>query len=398
MTDQTTAISPRLQTITELFTANLPKLEQGKTFARRKLDELLASQITNDNEREEFINGMVKVRQAHEKIKTEFRMPITRRIDELKEDLMSFERDSDDTSKTNDFAKAKQILQSYDQAKLEANRAKEREAERQKQITLYKADVQAAVGRACIEMLAGQQRNLIEGTSKWEAALTLENFEEGEKQLNTPKEASLSLDKYNVCFSIAFSRPLLSEEETKVFIDSLKFVHPYDLYNKKYLQIRAEIHNALRAKMPTIKASLIEAKANKELEAKRQADIAAEREKQMKASEEQANLAVQEVVNQKDLSAVEADFQKQGVLQDVQSGPVKYEASFANDVLWLKPFLSVVQAVASTGKVAIRKANGEYSAQISWWMKAFALMGKPVDGVVLKEQAKTILKTKPEEV
>lgn len=391
MTDQTTAISPRLQTITELFTANLPRLEQGMTVGKQMLAELQASQITNDSQREAFVEKMVKIRRVYEKIQS-LRMQVTKPLDELKDHLMSFERDLDDTKKDNAFAQAKQIITAYDQAKLEANRAKEKEAERQKQITLYKADVQAAVGRACIEMLAGQQRNLIEGVSKWESQLTLENIEEAEKQLNTPKEASLSLEKYNACFSIAFSKPLLSEEETKVFIESLKFVHPYDLYNKKYLQIRAEIHNALRAKMPTIKASLIEAKANKELEAKRQADIAAEREKQMKASEDAANVAVQEVVNQKDLSAVEASFVAQAQTQDLETGPTKKVASFTNDALWIRPFLAVVQEVAGKG-ITITNAKG-YIPSIQWWLTKFELASKPIDGITLKEVSKTILKEK----
>lgn len=394
MTEPTTTptIPSRVQTITELFTTNLPRLEKGQAVGKEMLTELQGSKITNDIERETFVNRMVKIRQVYEKVKA-IRMEITRPLDELKEQMMSFEREMDDTSKTNAFAQAKQIIQAYDQAKVNAAKVKEAEAEVLKQTTIYKAELNAAVGRACIEMLAGQTRNLIAGMSKWEAEMTLENFAENEKKINSDTNPQLKIEKYDACFNLNFTKKLLNEEETKSFIEGLKLIYPYDLYNKKYVQFVAELKNDYRAKLPSIKAQLIEAKTSKEAEEKRQAEIKAKEQEALKASEDQANKEVQEVVNQKDLTTVEADFVKQGQMDGVEAGPMKKVASFVDDALWIKPFIGIVTVVAGSG-ISIKNPKGAYIPAVQWWLTKAESLNKPVEGILLTDVAKTILKEK----
>lgn len=388
----------QIVTIKDKFQANLPSIQKGNEIAMSQLRELQALTIGSDEEREEAITKLAKVRAVYNKVNS-MRVEITEPLDQIKDYLMSFERALDDKGKDNEYAKAKQPIAVYDQWKIDERKKAELIAENNRQIAVYKADLKAAVGRQLAEMLAGAKKNLIDGMSRWQTSLTLETFDARQKALESTPPSPIKQEKYDACFNTNFNRkPIINEEDTKIYIESLKVEYPYATYNETYIALATEIINEYRAKMPVIKKELEDIKASKdavELEAKRKKDLEDQAARDRVQVESELTQAVQQVDEQKDMSVMEADFVKQGSTQDLEAGPMKKEASFEKDNLFLKPLLEVISVVATSGKLtSIRKRNGEYIDSVSWWLKQFETLGKEVSGIVLKDVAKVIVKEK----
>ena len=400
MSEPTTLLpaEQKVLSVSERIKANLPQIIKGHEIAMRALSAIREIVITTDEQREEAVSKLATVRKITERIH-EYRTEITKPFDEVFDYLMSFERPLDDKGKDNEFAKAKAQITAYDQKKIDDKKKAEAEAEVLRQTANYKAELKAAVGRQLVDMMAGQKNTMISGMARWEKNLTLINFDAKEAEINLPGSPALKMEIYDACFNTNFNRKyILNEQATKEYIESLKTEYPYAKYNEEYKVMATELKNEYRAKMGSIKKQLIEAQANSEAEEKRKKEIEAKEEAdRKKVADEQAS-ATLNVESQKDMSMMEAEFIKQGTTQDLEAGPVKKEASFVNDGLWMKPLMDVVAHVATSGSVStIRKKNGEYIDSVDWWLKKFAPLGKTVDGVVIRDAAKTIIREKTTE-
>jgi len=394
-TDNLPAVQ-RITTVTEKITSNLPRLQKGNEIAMTELKEIQAMTIENDDQETLVIEKLTKVRSVYQKVNA-LRVEITGPIDELKDFLMTFERSIDDRGKDNEYAKAKQVVTDYQQKKLDEKKKAEILAEQIKQLSIYKAEIKAGVGRQLAQMLAGQIKNITDRMYEWEKSINLENFEGKVKGLNTPREYKLDEAKYNACFHTNFNKSfLMNDELTKEYVESLKAEHPYKQFNDTYVTQVVEIVNGYRAKMPDVKHQLEAAKQNAEKEKERLANLEAERNKTNAMLDEQLSQAVKSVEDSKDMDKMEAEFVSQAQTQDLSAGPVKKEALFEDELKWLKPLQEVIAVVASSGVIGtIKKKNGkEYIDGVQFWLTKLEAIDKPVSGIVLKEVPKTIVRSK----
>lgn len=388
---------PQIQTVAERFQTNLPQIQKGNEIAIRVLKSIQSAEIKTDADREEQVAKLTKVKDIYAKVNS-LRVQVTEPIDQIKDYLMSFERPMDDKGKDNEYARAKAVITTYDQWKLDEKKKAELAAEQQRQLTVYKAELKAAVGKQLVEMLAGVKKTLIQGMAQWEKGLTLENFTAKEAEIAKPGSPALKMDKYEACFHTDFNRRhLLNEQLTKEYIESLKTDYPYEQFNNSYIEIVTEIKNSYRSRMGAIKVQLLEAKDNAEKEALRKAEIDAQDEANRLKVDNEASSALQQVESQKDMNLMEATFVQQAQTADLDAGPSGKKASFEKDSLWLKPLLEVISIVATSGKVqSIRNTKGEYIPAIQWWLTKYETLGKEVSGVKLTEVAKTIVRKKVE--
>ena len=389
-----------IQTIAEKIEANLPKIQRGNEIAIKVLKEIQATVVEDDATRDEVITRLTKIRYIYGKM-NEMRMEITQPLDAIKDYLMSFERPLDDKGKDNEYALAKAVVTLYDQKKIDDKKKVELAAEMQRQVSVYKAEIKASVAKALAEMIAGVKKTMLNTMALWEKALTLENYDAKLAEINKQTNPSLNEEKYNACFHTNFNkRHLLNEELTKEFVESLKNEKDlsYRLFNTAYVSMATEIKNEYRAKMPAIKNWLIDTKDNAQKEASRK--LAIDNEDELRRAEVEKELldASTDIENRQAMDTVEAEFTQQAQTQDLDAGPVKIVAEFANDRSWLASLLDVIGKVAISGKMpTIRKRNGDYIDAIGWWLTKFAETGKEANGVVLKETAKTIVRKKKEE-
>jgi len=389
-----------ITTIAEKIEANLPRIQRGNEIAIKVLKEIQATEVTDDETRDAVITRLTKVRDIYAKV-NEMRVEITQPLDQIKDYLMSFERPLDDKGKDNEYALAKAVVTSYDQKKIDEKKKAELAAEMQRQVAVYKAEIKSAVGKQLAEMFAGIKKTMLNTMAQWEKSVTMENYDHKLAEINKNTNPVLNEEKYNACFHTDFNkRHILNDELTKEYIESLKQEKElsYRLFNTAYISTATEIKNEYRAKMPAIKQALLDAKDNAEKEAARKTLIDKQDELRRKEVESELATATTAIENQKDMNIMEATFVEQATTQDLNAGPVKIVAEFVSDRSWLVPLLDVIGKVATSGKITtIRKKNGDYIDAIGWWLAKFAETGKEVNGIALKETAKTIVRRKKEE-
>lgn len=390
---ETNLPSKQIQSVAQIIERNISILEKGSALAIEHLKNVQEMEINSEEDKAEAIDTLAKIKGVYDKIQVA-RMEATKPIDEIKSWLMSFERPIDPDGKDNEYSRAKANVNRYDQKVLDAKKKAELEAEMARKVNVYKAELKAAVGRSLTEMMAGQKKNAIQKMAAWEQKVTLENYDEMVNKINNPPAAALKQEDYDKCFHTNFKHSyLLNDELTKEYIESLKKDYPFEPFNNDYKAIVAEIFNEYKEKMPSIKIKLEEIKGNKEKEEARQKQLQEEALKQTQAVDDQAKEALKDIDSQKDMATVEAEFIRQGTLADVEAGPSKKKASFADDSKWLVPLQQVIGHVATNG-VNIKNAKGEYIPAVQWWLGKFETLGKEVPGIKLTELAKTIVKSK----
>lgn len=393
MDNQTDTIQVKqIDSVAAVINRNLAMLEKGSALGIENLKAVQAMDITDEN-KQEAIDILAKVKNVFDKVQS-LRKEATVPIDEIKSWLMSYERPIDPDGKDNEYARAKAVINAFDQAKLDAKKKAELEAEMARKVAVYKAELKASVAKSLADMVAGLKKNLIQQMAIWEAGVTLENYDVMVDKINNAKQPSVKQEKYDSCFHENFRKSyLLNDQLTKEYIESLKKEFPIETFNKDYAAIAVELVNIYREKMPSIKAKLEEVKGNAEKEAARKKQLEEEALKDAQLVDKQRDEAVKDIDSQKDMSVVEAEFVRQGTLDGVEAGPSKKKASFENDAMWLKPLQEVIAHVAING-MNIRKKNGEYIDSIQWWLSKFESLGKEVNGIKLEDVAKTIVKGK----
>lgn len=393
---QVKQVSSSLEKIKEL----LPSIQKGNAIGLNFLKEIQEAKISTKEEREAMVEKLTTVKKIYDKVK-KMRTEITEPLDAAKTWIMDFERDMDYSSKSdNSYNKAKKVITDYDQKVLEDNKKAEQVAERKRQTSIYKSELKEKVARQLVEMVAGQVKNVIDGMSKWEASLTLGTIDQEEQVLKS-KKPSLKMPSYEACFKTDFvGKALVTEEELQLWYEEWKKEMPYTKYNEEYLQQIAPILNEYRSKMQDIKKQLeLIEKASEEkkagLEKKRAADLEAKSQEAIAEVDKQVEAKVDQLQMATENAKVEADFTKQGQLEGLESGPIKYAVTFEN-AAWVQPFIAVVGHCIKSDKFKLLNTKEEPIDAISWWMNFFAAncVGTEVNGIKWNEMAKTIIKKK----
>lgn len=393
-------------TVATVASANIPRIIKGNELAMLRLKKIQEMTITSDEQREAAVADLTTVKAITDKMDLlvkETVGPLEDFIDQVK----SYKKSIDYASKTkdgNEYSRARAVIEAYDQAKAKAAEQARIKAEYEKKVNLYKSEIKEGVGRRFVEMMAGQKKNIIDGLAKWEGALTLTNLEASYEKLQSQKP-SLKQDRYESCFGLDFASPnkgLLNPEETKAYMDELRKEFPYEKFNKEYIEAVAPIINEYRARKDQVKRHLEEIQKADEanriaLEEKRKADLQAKAEAERAAVEKEKEEGMEKVTHEREMDKMNAEFTEQMQTQDLESGPMKREASFEDAKNYLKPFAEVIGACALNPKFpGIMKKNGtDYVDHVQWWLDWFAAnCNQPVKGVVIKEVPKTIIRKK----
>jgi len=391
-------------TTMEVAKANLPRIIKGNEIAVTLLKEIQMQQITNDEERQVAIEKIAKTKAVTDKLDLLIKEtvgPLEDFIDHVK----SYKKSIDYASKTkdgNEYTKAKAVIEAYDQAKAKEAERIRLEAEFLKKQNLYKAEIKEGIGRRLVDMISGQKKNIIDGMARWEAGLTLANFELSFEKLANQKPI-LKKDKWEECFKIPFQQgQLMTKEVFDAYLDELRKEYPYENYNAQFAEATAPILNEYRAKKDTVKRRLEEIeKASEEakvaLEQKRKDELEKQRQEQIKIADQQQVEAMEKVDHEKEMDKMNAEFTEQVQTQDIEDLPTKRIASFEDNANYLKPFAEVVGACALNPKFpGIMKKNGtDYVDHVQWWLDWYAGNCKDaIKGIKIIQVPKTIIRKK----
>lgn len=391
-------------TTMEVAKANLPRIIKGNEIAVTLLKEIQTTVISNDDERQVAIEKIAKTKAVTDKLDLLIKEtvgPLEDFIDQVK----SYKKSIDYASKTkdgNEYTKAKAVIEAYDQRKAKEAERIRLEAEFLKRQNLYKAEIKEGIGRRLVDMLSGQKKNIIDGMARWEAGLTLANFELSFEKLANQKPI-LKKDKWEECFAIPFQQgQLMTKEVFDAYLDELRKEYPYENYNAQFAEATAPILNEYRAKKDTVKRRLEEIeKASEEakvaLEQKRKDELEKQRVEQIKIADQQQVEAMEKVDHEKEMDKMNAEFTEQVQTQDIEDLPMKKVASFEDDANYLKPFAEVVGACALNPKFpGIMKKNGtDYVDHVQWWLDWYAGNCKDaIKGIKIVNVPKTIIRKK----
>jgi hypothetical protein len=391
-------------TTMEVAKSNLPRIIKGNEIAITLLKEIQMQEIATDEDRQASIEKLAKTKAVTDKLDLLIKEtvgPLEDFIDQVK----SYKKSIDYASKTkdgNEYTKAKAVIEAYDQAKAKEAERIRLEAEFLKKQNLYKAEIKEGIGRRLVDMISGQKKNIIDGMARWEAGLTLANFELSFEKLANQKPI-LKKDKWEDCFKIPFQQgQLMTKEVFDAYLDELRKEYPYENYNAQFAEATAPILNEYRAKKDTVKRRLEEIeKASEEarvaLEQKRKDELEKQRQEQIKLADQQQVEAMDKVDHQKEMDKMNAEFTEQVQTQDIEDLPMKKEASFEDNVNYLKPFAEVVGACALNPKFpGIMKKNGtDYVDHVQWWLDWYAGNCKDaIKGIKIVNVPKTIIRKK----
>jgi len=391
-------------TTMEVAKANLPRIIMGNGMAVKLLKEIQDTAIANDEERQVAIEKIAKTKAVTDKLDLLIKEtvgPLEDFIDQVK----SYKKSIDYASKTkdgNEYTKAKAVIEAYDQRKAKEAERIRLEAEFLKKQNLHKAEIKEGIGRRLVDMLSGQKKNIIDGMARWEAGLTLANFELSFEKLAVQKPI-LKKDKWEECFKIS-AQPgqLMTKEVFDAYLEELRKEYPYENYNAQFAEATAPILNEYRAKKDAVKRKLEEIqKASEEakvaLEQKRKDELEKQRVEQIKIADQQQVEAMEKVDHEKEMDKMNAEFTEQVQTQDIEDLPMKKEASFEDNVNYLKPFAEVVGACALNPKFpGIMKKNGtDYVDHVQWWLDWYAGNCKDaIKGIKIVNVPKTIIRKK----
>lgn len=351
---------------------------------------------TLTQQKDQYVQMLAKCKMVYDKMMAK-RKAFTDPIKEKIAIIMSFENALDPTKDNNDYAKARKIVDSFNQQLLTYTKLQEKKAELEKKRTQYKIDLRAAVEKQLLEMMTGQEKNLRDGMSKWEAGLTLDNIVAKEQALRAAP-IDLKKEKYDACFHMNFAAntSLFTIEDIKAFIDGLKAEFTYEKYNEQHQQMAAPIKNEYLAKLPDVKATLEKIKGDAEAEKKRKADLDAKAKADLATIDASASAKRDEIDNKKDMAVMESEFVEQGTTAGLPGQNTKKVASFENDAMWLNPLLQVISHVAINKMKPIKNAKGEYIPAIQWWLTQYESchQGKVIPGLKMEDEAKTTIRAK----
>ncbi len=376
------------------------------------------TEVTAEN-RESVVATLATIKKYYDKIKAT-REPITKFLDEMKKELMRYERPSDYNNNDSLYSQKRALVEAFDEeVRKEADRKKQL-AEKEKQITVHLAELKSVIQRSLTQMMDGRKRLVIDNMAKWEKGLTLENLESSEKAL-VGKQPKLAEDEYLKRFDpkfIGFNKIVIipnsrleemakeategqmgpdkwkewlakeNEAEYARFFEEVKTSETYDKYNEEYVRMVSEQVNALRARIPEIKKDL-------QFNSDRSAEIDKKAEELKTQVSEQTEQKLDEVTHEKDMNVMEAEFTQQAITQDLETGPTEKKVQFEQGQ-FLKPFAEIIGHCVSHPDFPgiYKKGKEEFVDGVKFWVSFYEkkCLDKNVKGIKIVEKAKVTIK------
>lgn len=321
-------------------------------------------------------------------------------IKELITEVMSYENTINYTAKTpNEYNRVRELLEQFNQRKIDAKAKAEHEAWIVAEQLKYKAEYKAKVAEELIGKVNGIYKNMVQQMADWERKLTLENADARYDQL-AGSVPTLKREHYDSCFRRWGNRPdVMAPAQEDAYLIELKKELPYETYNEQWQQLAAPVKNEYMARKDHVKASLkMKAEADEATRKAKEAEEERLRQEQVantiKAADERSTQQVQEVRNNREVETYSADFTQQAMTSDIEAGPSKKVARFADDKNWLPSFLKVVAKCAAHPKFKLHAKEG-YVPEVKKFMDFYsANIGEAIDGLAFDEKAKTIVRGK----
>lgn len=393
------AIEPLVSAIKEI----LPTMISGRDKAVARMSQIVAIE---DDQALEVINKVLgNAKDAAEKISA-MRMNVTRPLDELKANLMQYEKDI----KSED-ERIRKIVAAYNQVKINKRLAEEREAAAKRAKEDYKVELVTRIKQSLLTMVSDRTMKTEDWSRNHFEQATVEDFDAKAKQYNgiTPK---LDQKFYDACFGILFDANKLNQEEFNALIAELKATESYDKWNKEVMDKIVPILNHWRGKIHELKQQKIDiAKADADekqrLLDQQKINAKAEQDRRNEEFAKQTAQAQENLKNESEVNKMGNLFQEQAVVQTLDpKGNTTKQLRFTDDANTVKPLANVMFYCSLSPKfpgvfrkdkegsfVLDQHGNREYVDHVAWWMDFFVKNCKEkVEGTEVIEVAKVIVR------
>lgn len=331
-----------------LLEKNLPLLEKWSQRAHAALDQI--GSVETDEEIEEGITILAAVRDVYTK-SSETRKELTDITDAFKDILMEFERPFNPDAKARSrYNEKKKLIEAAQQKKLDRLREEQAAQARKKELENHKVDMKSRVLENLTAMVTNSIKRVDSGSRDYFASATIEDFD---KKADTYKgnKPKLKQVDYDTCFQVTFNFDLIKPDEVALFIEEIKTEQTYEIWNNAFIEAISPVLNEWRAKIPDLKAQLLEveelrkqdaAKAD-ELRKQQQEQAAKEteaRQKQLDEAAAEQNRKIQEDAN---LDKMSNEFASQAAAQNMDdAGRIKLVLKFTDAKKAPTGFLKII--------------------------------------------------------
>lgn len=356
--------------------------------------------IESDDDYADAESTLVTIKQLYDKMSAKRKL-ITDPIKKAIEQIMVYENAINYTAKTdNEYNRVRKLLDDFNQARIEAKKKSEAEAKLVADRMKYRADYFGKVAEVLVSMVNGKVKNVIQQMSAWETKLTLDTLDEKMKGLRN-SQPTLKREYYDECFRLWGSRPDLANPTLeKQWLDEFMKELPFEKYDTKFQEAVAPIKNEYLARIEDIRKNLKDLaekdeKKRQELLKKQEEDRKRKADEDMAAANAKRDEELKQIADQKEINHYEADFSQQMMTSEVEAGPSKKVARFANDKAWLNPLLKVISKVGAHPDFKGIMAKDGYVPEVKKWLDFYSQhITEPIDGLVFDDKAKTIVRKK----
>ncbi len=402
---------------------NLPKMIAKQEAALALIQEIqpIPSNIPQEQQDEmaEDINARLAAAREVFGYVQKLRMEATKPIDELKDQLMEYERPLDTKAQAKSlYNEKRRILEVYQQEKHDRVQREKQEAAKKKELENHKVDMKTRILENLNGMVTNSIKRVDSGSRDYFATATLEDFD---KKADTYKgnKPKLKMPDYEACFQVTFNMDLIKPDEVALFIAEVKTEQTYDIWNAAFVEVISPVLNEWRAKIPDLKKQLQEveelrkqdaAKADElKLQQQEQAQKEAEaRQKQLDDAAAEQNKKIQEEAG---LQKMSNEFVAQAATQGLEdSGKTKLVLKFTDPKQAGKGFLQIVYEVMShpdfqSGYPMFQKRDAKkklmqdekgrpvYIDPVQWWVDFWLNnCNSSVPGTTITEDAKIVIR------
>lgn len=401
----------KIETIAEIAQRHLPRMIKGKEKCVAMITEILENGTDSEEEAEQHIATLAKVRDQGFNVIEKLRKEITGPMDDLKDYFMQFERPLSD-NKDSLYTKAKNQIADYRQRELEKKKKIEQEAARKKDRDNHLVDITSSVQKKLNDLVLKKTKDGDAASEKYFSECTLENFDSRAEKYNKMKP-TLKAEEYESCFIVQYNKSLYTDEEFLDIITTLKTVETIEKWTEEVITAATPVINQWRAKIPDLKQNLINLQ-----NAKDESDRNRIAEEQRKKAEEEttrrnAELEQQALDKSRDIDAsaglakMENSFVEQATVQQAgDTGSIKHVLKFKDSKSMPKAFMEIVyhclahkdfKGIQKRDKkgnlVYDDKGRPEYTDEVQRWITFFlANCDAAIDGTVVFEDSKVTIR------
>lgn len=412
-TTETTIPQLRVENIAEIAKRNQPDMERMSTQAKAAMQEVTE---INEDFTVEYVNGLlVNVRSAYDRVKAK-RMEITKIIDEVKDNLMEYERPLSPDDKKSEYMRLRDLLVADQQKKLEEKKRVEDEAAKKKARANALVEIGEAILKSLNDLLAQKAAATETISSEYFKKTTLENFDQRADAYKamSPK---LKKEEYETCFTSQLLTRQASQFTSAEMEDILKTImsqEPFEIWNDRLIEAATPTVNAWRAKIPELKQNLITLKnASDQSERERllkeqQAKEAAEAERRRQDIEQLRVDQNTTITEQANLEKLNNAFVEQAVIQQAdETGATQLVLKFTDPKLVVKAlsvmiyhcfmskeFPGIGKRDKAKKEIFDKQGRPEYIEPVQWWIDFFLKKCKDVhvDGTQVYEVPKVTVR------